>query len=274
MGIIDDALRYLVGLGESSGKPFEIPLGDPREKTFVTNGSVGEFSLAPPPRNHQVGTIADLIRWAARFAGIEEQGFGGPVVWYDHDAVILIGDNNGHRLERATLTLIQSELFRLLCNLRKSPRDAWMEQRAFIRMLKTDLAGADGIRDLIDAVDSVEWSDMQTVRAETRGMKESMGRSITAEARTTKEPPPNVVVQVPVFTNAGLGHRVSIRCTVDVDPVEKRMRLLPWPDELAAACDSALAFVADALQPFAGDPDDNVPASGLPQSVPFFRGKP
>ncbi len=261
-----DTLDRLVELVTKAGAPQPMDSGDARSKTFVVNGEVIERFVEPAPRRHDAGTLGDLIRLANRFAAdggeddYETAGDASPVVWYSEDSVDLVIDDRGHRLETVKLPLDFSGVFQVVRRLRET--QAWFEQKAFVRLLRIDLAGALDPVHLLNAVRSVKFESGSVTRGEVQKSRESIGREIISRVEPSAELPDEVTLRVPVFKTAGLREVFPVRCAVDVNPPEGKFQLLPLPDEIERAIADALAFIGAVL----GD--------GLDESVPHYQGRP
>lgn len=251
--MIAEAIKALAELAVKASAPQKIDSGDPRQIGYVINGEVDHVNTEPAPRKHEVKSLADVVALATRFAGSEDS----PVVWYDEDAVTLVIDDQGHRLETATFRLLTSEVFDKLAELAKSkPR---LDQKSFVRLLRIDLAGTLEPVVLLNAVRAVRWSSVTD--ANIGKQRESMGRDIEARCSDGKDLPDDVTLRVPVYRVAGERTPLPCRCSVEVDATDGTFRLLPFPDELDRVRQAAVASIAERLAEQLGD-------------VPCYYGKP
>jgi hypothetical protein len=262
--MIAEGIKALVDLATRAGSPQKIESGNPRASAYVIAGEVHMVDIEPPPRDHKAGTLGDLIALANRFA---ETGDLEPVVWYDAEAVVLViddevGGENGNRIEKATLPLATSDVFARLVKLRADPAAAWMNQKDFIRLLRIELAGtlADGV--LLNPTRKIVWSTSDTSTGTVKRGAESMGREINSRATTDGgDLPDEVKLNVPVYKTPGERERYPMNCSVEIDPGDNELQLMPLPDEIERVRQLALASIAERL------------ASEL-KGVPAYQGKP
>lgn len=260
-----EALKYLADLGQKASAPHRVDVKDPRRAHFVVGGQVLDLDLPAPPRDHHAGSLSEVVALANRFAGSPS---ARPVVWYDAAAVVLVIDDatgeglDGHRVEKATLRLEPSDVFSRLVALRERPREAWFDQKAFIRLLRIELAGALPPVALLNTVRKVRFENGVTTTSEKRSQRESLGREITSQVSADAELPEEVTLNVPVYKTPGESERYPLRCTVEVEPGDGTFRLLPLPDEVERVRFMAIDSVGDRL------------AHGLTETVPHYFGKP
>lgn len=263
----EEALLFLRDLAREAAAPQLVDVGDPRKVAFTYKGEITTNDKPPSPRAHTVKRLADLVDLANDFggtpAGLEKdvKPKGTPVVWYDEAAVVVVFDDAGHRLERATLKLETSQVFAKLEELAKTK--AKHDQRAFVRLLRIDLAGTLDPVLLLEKVRKVRFENGATTEASVGRQRESLGRSITSECRTDGgDLPEEVVLQVPVYQTNGQREPLPCRCSVEVDAAEGSFRLLPLPDELSRVRQFAVSRIADEL------------IASLVPSVPCYCGTP
>ncbi len=265
--MIEQALKFLTDLKAQADAPKPIDVGDARKKVYMAGGACHDYDTDPTPRKHAVNCLGDLIELAARFGttqpvdGTPDQTYA-PVVWFDESAVVLVIDDEGHRLETATLTLAESDVFKTLRALRDDPTGAWKAQKAFIRLLRIDLAGTLDAVQLLNKVRAIEFDNGQTITANRQSQKESLGRTITSEARSKEgDFPEQVTLRAPVYKTAGERNPLAVRCSVEVDPEEGKFRLMPLPDEIEFVRQFAMASIRERLTDSLGD-------------IPAYYGKP
>jgi hypothetical protein len=240
--MIAEAINRLSEILVRATAPVPLDLGDPRTKAYVIGGQVVKHDSEPSPRAHEVKHLADLIALANRFAADPTSG-GPPVVWYDESAVVLVVDDAGHRLETATFRLTHTDVFARLVDLAKSKPK--FDQKAFVRLLRIDLAGTLDPVVLLNAVRAVRWSSVTDVNVGKQ--RESLGRDIEARCVDGKDLPEEVTLKVPVFRQADERTPLSLRCSVEVDAGEGTFRLLPLPDEIDRVLQVAVASIAERL---------------------------
>lgn len=257
--MLKEALEYLAGLGRANAAPVKIDENS-RQARYAINGRIETLDRVPNDRDHEPADLAALIALATRFVDQPpDDGPVTPVVWYDHQAVTLVLDDAGHRVETATLSLEESDVFKVIRSLREQKR--WLEQKPFIRLLRIDLARTLDPVMLLDKVRRVKFDNGVATTGEITRNRESLGREITSKVEAGGEIPEEVTLSVPVYKTQGETDRYPLRCTVEVDPAQGAFQLLPLPDEIERVVQMAVASIADRL-------------AALPESVPSYYGKP
>lgn len=259
--MIADALKLLFDLVDKSANPKPLDPGDPRKKSYVVNGEIVERFLQPQPRAYQVESLEDLILLANRVIDVPDRvADASPVVWYDGMQVVLVMDDNGHRLERATFLLDCSDAFRTLVGLHEG--NNWMDQKAFVQLLRIDLARTMPPAELLDKVRKVRFEGGEVRTATVARQQESLGREINSRVSTEGELPEEVVVSCKVYRNIRESEPLGIRCSVEVDPMRAAFRLRPLPDEIDFVEQIAITQVGELL------------VGGLHKDIPAYQGKP
>jgi hypothetical protein len=185
--------------GRKASAPVPVPILDPRKVSFVVNGMQVTQDVPPTPRDHKAG----LSRRDHRAGeSVRETSRGGsPVVWYDDEKVVLVIDDAGHRIERATLPLETSDVFACLTKLAKGRE--WMDQKPFVRLLKLDLAGMVEPAFLLERARKLKFEATSSTTGVVQRDRESLGRNITSEVTSDGDIPEEVLVNAPVFKTAG-----------------------------------------------------------------------
>ena len=253
--MIADALMYLSAQATSAAAPQRVETDDPWSVTYAVNGRLEKVDKPSRPRAHKPGDLDALIALANHLA---EDPENAPVVWHDADAVVVVV-NDHDRVERATLSLEKSDVFARLERLAAGKEK--FDQKAFVRLLRIELAGTLDPVVLLNPVRRVKFLTESTASGTVRTGAESMGREISSRVEADGEPPEDVTLSAPVYKTPGLRAAYPVRCSVEVDPGEGTFRLLPLPDELERVKGMAVAAVAAAL------------AEGL-KGVPAYHGKP
>jgi hypothetical protein len=200
--VLKEMIDALGDLTRKAAAPVPVPILDPRKVSFVVNGMQVTQDVPPTPRDHKAGSLDEIIALANRFGeGATDLGEGQPVVWYDEEKVVLVIDDSGHRVERATLTLDTSDVFACLCRLSKARE--WMDQKPFVRLLKLDLAGKVEPPYLIDRARKLKFEATSSSTGVVQRDRESLGRNITSEVTSDGDIPEEVLVNAPVFKTAG-----------------------------------------------------------------------
>jgi len=222
------------------------------------DGSSQTFIDETPARDHDAGTLSDLVALANRFHD-EAEGGVGPVVWYDRTGVRLVINDDDYRDDKAELTLVESGLFRAIKAL--NPHE-WHEAKAFVRLLRVHLFGALDPATLLYAVKKVKFESGQKTTAENSRVRESLGREITAQISAAADLPEYVVLTTQVYTTPGVETTVGIKAAVEVDPHAEKFQLVVLPDEIEKAYATVMSALADKLK------------SSLSDGIPAYQGKP
>lgn len=259
--MLDAAMKFLSDLARTAATPQKVESGDPRRITYAINGVLQNARIEPSPRKHTVRQLSDLIALANRFGDPEDDAAPEPVVWYDESSVVLVIDDGGHRLETVVFPLVVSDIFELLQAIYR--QKSKYDQKAFVRLLRIDLAGTIDPVVLLEKVRRVKFENGVQTTANVAKQRESFGRSITSEVTSDGgDLPDEVTLLVPVYKTMGRREPVPLRCSVEVDPGEGTFRLLPLPDELERVGHVAVAAVAREL------------SDGLETTIPAYYGKP
>lgn len=260
MTMIADALKYVAQLQQQATAPVEIKGVDEHVKNLLYGGSRYNLDIAPSMRNHRVLTLEDLARNAERL-----DSPGDLVAWVNYLCVELVLNDSTHRDARIVFAFMKSEPWKRLSEWSGETREARKataySQADFIRLLRIDFAGTHDPVVLLNRVRRMTWTSVTTSERQTA--KESMGRSIEAQAGTSAESiPEEITLTVPVFENPGERAVYPVRCAVEVLPEERQFRLTPLPGEVERVFGLALASIAERL------------AAMLPKDVPVYIGVP
>jgi hypothetical protein len=249
--MIQEALEYFAGKVLLGATPHDLPSTSKKVRSLV-EGQIMEWDVPTPPRDHHPATLAEVIALAKRFADAK------PVVWYDHEQVVMVIDDAGHRLETATLALEVSDTFAVVQMLRKDK--PWYTQPDFVRLLRVDLAGTLDQAVLLNRVRKLVIGQKTTTEVGRRG--ESFGHEINALAGANTDPPDEVDLVLPVFKTPREQTPVYVACTVDVEvAMPKPFRLIPKPDEVERVLQVAVGAIGERLR------------AGLPEGMACYHGK-
>ena len=230
--------EQITDLARASAAPATIDNRDRREVVVTIDGEIKRVAVPPPVRDHEAGTLADL----AAFVLYQVAGGAGPaVVWHNPTTIVGILDD-GDRLDRVTFLLAPSRQFLKLAELeRKAPL---LEVAELVRLLRFTFGVSP---DVLGRFRRLDWdrTDRQTDRTEHG--RESLGRDITARVEGVEEIPEELTVSVPLYDNAGERDPYEIRLGVDLDPVNRGVRLVPMPGELQRVSDTHQAAIAGRL---------------------------
>lgn len=255
--MLEPALRWLAELAQKAAAPIEIKSDDPRIANYLIDGIVQRFEKPVAPREHTVETLSDLVALATRFSEDEDYA---PTTWYDGTEVTLVIDDNAHRAECASMALAKSDVFARLDEINvKKPK---FDQKAFIRLLRIELAGTLDPVILLEKVRRLKFENGVRTESTIQRAQESLGRNIVSKVESDGEIPEEVTLQVPVFKSPGPADRHPLRCSVEVDPGDGTFRLLPLPDEIERVQQRAVDLVGEWLR------------ANLPDSVPAYQGSP
>lgn len=248
--MIAEAIEKVQELTKAAVAPVVIDTGDETRVAYVIGGKVEQFDRAVSARDHELHTLGEIVRMANRVTPEDgaEDGHGIPIpipsVWYCDDQVRLLFDDSD-RDEAATFELTPSATFDRVCKLRGLE---WLEQKAFVRLLRIELAGTLEPVHLLEKVRRVKFEAGSTTTGEVRRDRESIGREITQRAESSEgEIPEEVTLQVPIYSNPGERMPRPIRCAVEVDAGRGAFRLVPLPDEIDRAQALAVDSIADRL---------------------------
>jgi anti-sigma factor ChrR (cupin superfamily) len=249
--VITEALDYFARTVLSTTEPKLLP-STMRTVRRLVNGQVMEWDISVEPRDHFPATLDEIIALATRFAAEK------PVVWFDHEQVVLVIDDVGHRIETATLALEVSDTFAVVQMLRRDK--PWYAQPDFVRLLRVDLAGTLDPAVLLNRVRKLVIGQKTTTEVQRRG--ESFGHEINALAGKDTDPPDEVDLVLPVFKTPGEQTPVYVACTVDVEVAQpKPFRLIPKPDEIERVLQVATASIGGRLR------------AGLTEGVNCYHGR-
>jgi hypothetical protein len=251
--MIKEALEYLMGNAAERLKPIPIETGDIAVKTLAINGDVVKVPLAAKPRNHKLLSLDDLVSLVQNVDGEDHLS----AVFFNEDSVTSVLDYTDYRLNFATFNLKHSDQWLTVQGL-----SAWMDHKAFVRLLRISLRGCYDPAVLLDPVRSIKMENGSVVKSDIGRQKESLGRSITGQVLAEKELPEEVDLELPIYKSPGENDLYTIRCSVEVDPMRTdAFRLMPMPDELDRAQHRAMASIRKRL------------VAALPK-VPVFYGAP
>ena len=251
--MILEALEFLRDQANAAVEPKPVH-EDAAHKFFFVNGERHEIEKQPPPRSHNVQSLDEIVALAKRFSNGGEVGC---VVWYSIGGAQLVIDDEEFRVDRATLNFVPTAQWQTVKAL--GPK-LWFDQAAFVRFLRIDLKGLteDGV--LLDRVKSLTWKTGSTTTQAVGFGKASLGRSIEAEVKSTGDIPEEIGLVVRVHNNPGEDERFTVRCAVDINEDEQKLRLIPFPDEIARVERLVVASIAERLR------------AGLPETVPCYHG--
>jgi hypothetical protein len=110
------------------------------------------------------------------------------------------------------------------------------DQKAFIKLLRIDLAGCLGpAGNLLDVVRQVKFKQHQSGEGVIQHGKASVGRAIQSELTGAGTIPEEATLDVPVFAGPLARRRYRVDCAIEVDPATEKFQLIPFPGAVEAA---------------------------------------
>lgn len=182
-----------------------------------------ELHVRPPkPRCHTVYTIADFALAVARWHS------AAGVIFHNQDQLMYVL-NDEDRRDRVVMPLLQSELFRLLCDL----KDKQFDQRGFVRLLRYELAGCIPAQ-LVTAIAKIEVITNTAQRSEINPGRERGTREFAADLTSSGEIPDKVSLSLRAYTTPELDELITVDCGLEytLPPQVVSFRLRPLPDEI------------------------------------------
>lgn len=258
--MIEEALSFLAQQAINTVDLTPVETNDPGNKTFIgLRGNIHHVPIAAKPRLHHVETIGDLICLANRFAN--EDGGAKPVVWYDSRNIVLVIDDNFHRVNTTTLKLAVSQIWTAILglNLPVAPK---YQQAEFIRFLRGKLKGAYNDEELLWPIRNVKFTSTDTQTGKVMRGSESMSRETKSDLENEIKPPEETWLETTLYTNEGLVANYKVGCVVEVITDERCFQLIPFPDEITKVQQLALDSIRQIL------------TEGLNEDIPCYQGTP
>ena len=222
---------------------------DPRKQYLIRGSEHEEINVPPAAREHRVYTLDDLLKFAVDYDEAADNRKGDLVVWHNEEGVVLVLDDRDRR-DRVTFTLARSAAWLRLCHI-ASNKEVRFDLKAFIRLLRNEFAVEES---RIGPFREINFKLLATANASVTRGKESLGKSIEAEATTGSDDlPEEIEVAVPIYLNAAEGAKYPVRLfldydsqdakivvTVEADVLEKRQQL--HQATIHARCDQFRAY--------------------------------
>ncbi len=179
-----------------------------------------EYSVEPAPRKHAVCSLAHLVALAA--------GHEFASIWHTDGAVNLCFDRTLRR-EFASMVLKHDPRYLLV----KGLGERWYSPKEFVNLLRVSLRGAFEGPELIAVLSKpVGFKTTEETTSTAGRTKESVGKSIESEIKTEMAIPPEITLQIEMYTNFSTGGGFPVACALDVDLSEQKFQLCPFPGEL------------------------------------------
>lgn len=240
----------------------ELYAGRDGRTVILPSGDTQKIYYDPPARDHECEHLEDFIETTKRFAAA-----GKPIsTWIDtkQKAITALLDDsaNSQRDETITYRLQTTERWRTVTKLAEKSYD----QRAFIRLLRIELAGAipDSLRPKISKLDFVTTAG---IRTDIQPGRERGTREFAADLAQSGEIPEDIAITVPVFIDPLIDQHYTIRAALEysVPPNTLEFRLTPLPDEIEKAWQAAIFRLKATL-------DENL--AGGDTVIPVTIGRP
>jgi len=225
---------------------------DGRATRYDIDGQIVTVDEPPPPRNHFVFELDQLIDYVKSCA----DGDYRIVAWHHRQGVVLIL-NDDDRRDAVTFNLHRFEVFALLCQLGADEPTSF-DQRSLIRMLER--LGVDAA--VIAPFRRLDWNTHAAAVGEVTQQRDRLGKEVTGAVTGQSELPDTVHVTTPVYADLGEQDLHTIKCRVDVFPLDHRFILRPLPGEIDMAYERQQASIHERL------------TNGLDGEAFVFYGKP
>lgn len=234
--ISQEALQLLIDTSKDSGgvSIVDIP-GDPKTKLIANGGAFEKHELPPADRTHKAETVDALLSVVEEFG--EEA-----TIWHNDAAIVGILEGE-HRRDTVTMKLVHSPQYETLFALqRPTPKT----QRDFVKLLRHDLAGCVEPH-LVTTFRAVEFKRRNDGSGTVQHGKESLGKSVEASVTAAQDIPEFIVVELPVYANAGLLYAHPVPCTIDLDAAGETFTLQPQPNAINRAVQEIQTKIGERL---------------------------
>ncbi|MDM4015812.1 hypothetical protein [Roseiconus lacunae] len=237
--MLRDALEFVFSKADESTNPRPHIIQTGRRKVLrVLNGKVDETEIERPSLIREVETLRDVMTLVATFKGSE------PTIFVSEERIDVVLDNDD-RLEKVSMRLQHSPQFVALLTLAEG-----RQQRELVRVLRTRLAGCVDNKDFLSIVRQVEFDVNRGSHGTVNHTGESLGRSVTMEARTkVGEIPEEIIVRLPLFqVPHDLATEMVLRCAVTVEPESQKISIEPTGNVLAVERKRVMSEVIELLE--------------------------
>lgn len=242
--MLEEAIQLIqaTAVEAAEAKIVRIP-GDERRAIVQHRDKLHESVIPPPCRKHVVHTLAALMDFAREVHSKKSDPNGpAPVVWHGHNSVVLVIDDADRR-DTVTFPLTLSGRLRLLAHLERDKRS--FDQKQFVRLLRIELGMAND--PVVAKFRKLGWKVADDSSGRVQHGKARMGKAIQAEVQGVDELPEEIVVEVPVYQEAGERTPYQVRCAVEIDPMNQQFGLTPLPEEIQKVMDLAQASIEQRL---------------------------
>lgn len=225
-------VKELADLGQRAGPRVVTADREPPQVYYTTapDGTLTRQEAAPPPDNHRAGdpaAVCDVAKDAAKTHAAE--------VWFSRAGVVAVYADFG----RAAFTLSPSPQMARLAEWDHRGRGI-VKQAELILLLRTMFAGCTPSHpNLLESVRRVDTKKANDASSEVRQGKVSLSKSIVAEMSGIDKLPEEITFEVPVFAQAAVKLRGSVRVAVDPDPQNEQFVLVVLPGDIERATQAA-----------------------------------
>lgn len=254
MELSKEVFDSIVELGRKSKEPQPFASGNPRELLYNVGGLAVVRKIEPDLRGHYVHTLDDLARAATGSHAV------APVIYHDHDRVILLLDD-GDRRDQVRCLLLATQPLQFLQQLEAEPARACFQAKELWRFFKTLFADCGLEVAFVRNLQKLKWKSGEETRQEFGQGRESIGRDVEAELTADVQFPDVVLLDLRLYENEGEDETWPVRCSFEADALEQRIHFAPFPGELSRALQSHQGSIRRSL------------AEKLPK-IPLYYGQP
>lgn len=237
--MIEEALRYLIELGQKS-KPDVVRVeGEPPHVYYLRNpdGTL-QKSESWAVDNHTVDNLESLVALVV--------ANGGDVWVHSNGVVARIGERG-----RVTMPLVMSEQYKVLSNFKAG---VGVSQSTLVLSLRTIFRDSPGVPELVSILRRVKFANGQIVTSEVGHGKASVGKEIMGEVTGAAAIPEYATFVIPVFVNPPFRSlRASVECAIEPDPANGNFRVILLPGEMDNAIEWALGEVRSQIVSLLGE---------------------
>lgn len=271
--MIEQAIGKIVDLAKRASQPKSFrPEGERRAGYYMEREAGGQLEWIdgpPPPRHHVMSDVSSFVRLVEEVAGSEERC----VVFVSEHGPKAVLNDRGQRDDCISLALHYTAVWLFLEELDKhrgqeadqeddDDETGGMTQAQAIRALRTRAAGFIA-SDFIAALRSMKLAAVsEAERVQQHGSTKVSTSTQRNLAQGEKPIPDEVVFRVPVYEE--VEDLVDVRCIVDIDLVNGRVRLIPIAGALSAGRLSVLQNLSEDLNRQFGDDESTLVVLGSP----------